>query len=372
MTAPESWNWDGPQGPCELDYREEPGRRVRGVLLVVGQLRLALRVRHYSRNTEKAYVAWLRRFAAYCQRRHPLDVPRAVAARFLAGLSSDRAGPSTQNQAASALAFLWKEVLGRSPDGVALFSRGRLPRRAPAVLSPQEVRAVLDALHGPVRLVAALLYGAGLRLSECCRLRVRDLDFAGRQLTVREGKGGKDRLGLLPVSLMDELRAHLAALRVEYDADLASGIPTTGQTAGSDSNAQDGASADPDSWQAQWLFPGRRLRIDRATGALRRSHLHPNVVQRAFAAAVRAAGLTKPATCHVLRHSFATQLVEQGYDIRTIQELLGHSDVATTLIYARRPSTLARGGPVTSPLDAGSTRRDTSIKPRQLREGLPE
>ena len=190
----------------------------------------------------------------------------------------------------------------------------------------------------------------------------------GRQLTVREGKGGKDRLGLLPVSLMDDLRTHLNALRLEYEADIASGIPTTGQTVGPDSSSQDHAGADADSWPAQWLFPGRRLRIDRATGALRRSHLHPNVVQREFAAAVRAAGLTKHATCHVLRHSFATQLVEQGYDIRTIQELLGHRDVATTLIYARRPSTLVRGGPVTSPLDAGSARRDPSAKTRQARD----
>ena len=332
MSTPGYRNPDAPHLAHELVYADEATRLVRGVGLLVGQLRLELRRLHYSPLTEKAYVAWLRRFVAFAGMRHPADVGRGVVVRFLSRLGSGRVSPSTQNQAASALAFAFRQVVGRPLRELEPFARGRLPRRAPAVLAPDELTAILENLGEPVRLMAALMYGAGLRLSECCRLRVADLDFERKQVAVRAGKGEKDRCTLMPERLVDDLRAQIAGVRNAFEADASLGI------------------APPAEATRLWLFPGRRLRINPRKGSLMRSHIHPNVVQREVARAVRKASIPKHATCHTFRHSFATHLLEAGTHIRQIQELLGHTDVATTLIYAHRPAR-TRDGPLMSPYD---------------------
>ncbi len=362
--------------PVDLWSVEPAPRRVRGIAVLVGQLRLLLRRGHYSRNTEKAYVAWLRRFVAFTGMRHPLDVEWSRIREFLERLGRGRVSASTQNQAAAALAFTFRELLGRRSPGVAPFLGGRVRRRAPTVLSAGEVEAVLRQLPEPFRLMVSLMYGAGLRLSECCRLQVRDIAFASGQIVVHQGKGAKDRQTVLPRRLIEPIRARLESVRLEYEADAADGIgggrtrapaadPGTGGAAGAAAGGPAGLDPGPKAgatargygagYAARWPFPGRRLRVDRSRGILWRSHVHPNVVQRELALAVRAAGIPKPATCHSFRHSFAVHLLESGHDIRTVQELLGHADVATTLIYARRPATAAAGGPVRSPLDGGSS-----------------
>jgi integron integrase len=309
-----------------FDPPDEPPRRTAAsVALLLAQLRQALRSRHYSRNTERAYLAWVRRLVSFCGSRHPADVDRADVQTFLERAAGrPRASASTQSQAVSALAFLFREVLGRAPDGLLPLRRPRATLRVPTVLAPDEVRTVLDQLQGAPRLIVALLYGSGLRLGECCRLHVRDLDLDRRQVVVRDGKGGRDRVTLLPARLLDPLRAHLDRVLALHRRDCAAG------TAGTP-----GAGGRVPVWGECWVFPARRLRVDPATGLLCRGHVHPNVLQRRFAEAIRAAGLAKQATCHTLRHSFAVRLLEVGHDVRTIQELLGHQDVATTLLYTR-------------------------------------
>jgi integron integrase len=327
---------------------EPPRRTVAGIAILLGQVRQALRARHYSRNTERAYLAWVRRLVAFCGRRHPVDIGPAEVQAFLERVvGRPRASASTQSQAVSALAFLFRDVLGRAPDRLLPLRRPRATLRVPTVLAPGEVRAILEHLQGATRLMVALLYGSGLRLGECCRLRVRDVDLERRHVVVRDGKGGRDRVTLLPERLLRPLRAHLErvlALRRRDVADGTAGTPGTG------------GRIPP--WGECWVFPARRLRTDPATGLLWRRHVDPNVLQRRFAAAVRASGLSKRATCHTLRHSFAVRLLEAGHDVRTIQELLGHRDVATTLLYTRG----ARGcAPDTlRPLTARPTARPTA------------
>ena len=353
----------------DFDRSGDPaGRTVTSVGLLLAQMRAALRARHYSPYTERAYLAWVRRLVAYSGRRHPIDLRRHEVAAFLSRLATrDGVSASTQIQASSAITFLFREVLGRSGIGVLPRARPRASRRVPGVLSHQEVEEVLALLHGPPRLMAALLYGAGLRLGECCRLQVRDLDFERLQIVVRAGKGAKDRTTLLPERLVEPLEGHLRRLRLVYGENLPcrpagpsrrvrphlTGFPPQGAPGPSGASHRAGrreapvapsdddpAAHDGEAWGRCWVFPSSRLRVDRETGALWRSHVHPNVLQRDFAVAVRAAKLARPATCHTLRHCFATRLVEAGHDVRTIQELLGHRDVATTLLYtrgARRP-----------------------------------
>jgi integron integrase len=348
----------------DFEHSGDPsGRRVARIAILVGQMRVALRARHYSPHTVKAYLAWVRRLVAASGRRHPIDLKRHEVAAFLSRLASrERVSASTQIQASCALAFLFREVLGRSVAEGLPRARPRGGRRVPAVLSHQEVERVLAMLRGQSRLMAALLYGAGLRLGECCRLQVRDLDLEQRQVSVRGGKGAKDRTTVLPERLVEPLRGHLTRLHRLYLEDAREGVqrrsPPSGDFTRVGHRAQDSLSGSDrsvadagDTWGGRWVFPSSRLRADRRTGAQWRSHVHPNVLQRDFAVAVRAAGLPKAATCHTLRHCFATRLLEDGHDIRTIQELLGHRDVATTLVYTRGARLARDGHHPRSPLD---------------------
>jgi integron integrase len=305
-----------------------------------------LRTRHFSRRTEQSYLAWIRRFILFHGKRHPDGLGCNEVAGYLSHLASSRqVSASTQNQAFSALLFLYREVLGRELAGLDHVPRARLPERLPVVLSREEVAAVLRHIRGTPRLMCALMYGSGLRLLECCRLRVKDVDFDRLEILVRDGKGRRDRATVLAGRLVPPLRAHLESVQRQHRADLdgnAGYVALPGALARKYPNAHR-------EWPWQWVFPARRIHTDAVSGERRRHHLHETVLQREFAAAVRVARLTKPATCHTLRHSFATHLLESGYDIRTIQELLGHADVSTTMIYTH---VLNRGGRgVRSPLD---------------------
>lgn len=296
---------------------------------LIQRYREELQARHYARRTVQTYEQWLRRFLRYHDRRHPRQMGSEEVNAFLTHLAVDRqVSPSTQNQALSALLFLYRELLDRdlTLDGVV---RARARRRLPVVLSPEEVRAVLQRLEGAEALVAGLLYGSGLRLMEALRLRVQDLDFSRHELMVRDGKGGKDRRTMLPMRLADQLRSHLLRVQEIHHKDLADGW---GRVVLPYALAQKYPSA-PVEWGWQWVFPqvSRWRHPSRAEEG--RHHLDPSLIQKAVRRAVLAAGISKPASCHSLRHSFATHLLERGQDIRTIQELLGHSDLKTTMIY---------------------------------------
>jgi integron integrase len=310
------------------------------------RVRAAIRLRHLSPRTEQAYLDWIRRYWPFCGRRDPARFGADQVAAFLSRLATrDHVAAATQNQALAALLFLYRAVLGQDLPWLDGLVRATTPDRLPVVLSRDEVRAVLARVEGAPRLMALLLYGAGLRLLECCRLRVKDVDFDRNQITIRRGKGDKDRATMLPASAKQALRAHLERVRTQHEADLAAGagwvelpcalsrkLPNAGRE-----------------WPWQWVFPATRLYTCRDTGQRRRHHLHETVVQNAIRRAVLAAGLGKRATCHTLRHSFATHLLEDGSDIRTVQELLGHKDVRTTMIYTH---VLNRGpGGVRSPVD---------------------
>jgi len=313
---------------------------------LLDRVRALLRTRHFSRRTEQAYVGWIRRFILFHGKRHPEHLGSPEVTAYLSHLASSRqVSASTQNQAFSALIFLYRDVLGRELAGLDQVPRARLPERLPVVLSRAEVAAVLGRMQGTPRLMCALMYGAGLRLLECCRLRVKDVDFSRHELLVRDGKGRRDRVTVLPARLVPLLRSHLERVERQHRADVegnAGFVALPGALARKYPNANR-------EWPWQWVFPASRIYTDAATGERRRHHLHETVLQREFAAAVRAAQLTRPATCHTLRHSFATHLLESGSDIRTIQELLGHADVSTTMIYTH---VLNRGGRgVRSPLD---------------------
>jgi integron integrase len=306
----------------------------------------AIRMRHYSRRTEKAYLGWMRRYLSYHRGRDPAAMGAREIQTFLSRLAVDgKVSASTQNQAFSALLFLYRDVLGMAVDGLENTQRAKRPERLPLVLSENEVRAILRHLKGRMLMMAILMYGSGLRLLECARLRVKDIDFDRSEITVRSGKGNKDRVTMLPARVADRLRSHLAKVRRVHDADLADGA---GSVLMPEALARKFPNASRE-WAWQWVFPAARLYTDLDTGERRRHHVHETVLQRAFKEAVRASGITKPASCHTLRHSFATHLLERGYDIRTIQELLGHTDVSTTMVYTH---VLNRGGRgVRSPID---------------------
>jgi integron integrase len=313
---------------------------------LLGRVQLSMRTRHFSRRTEKSYLAWIRRYIVFHNERHPARLGATDITGYLSFLATTRhVSASTQNQAFAAILFLYRHVLGRQLLGLEETQRARRPQRLPLVLSREEVHAVLRRLRGRPYLMCALMYGAGLRLLECCRLRVKDVDLARREVTVRDGKGRKDRVTVLPERLLEPLRAHLARVERQHSADLEH---HAGYVAMPDALERKYPNANRERpWQ--WVFPARRIHLDSATGQRRRHHVHESLLQREFTQAVRAAGIAKPASCHTLRHSFATHLLETGYDIRTIQELLGHSDVATTMVYTH---VLNRGGAgVRSPLD---------------------
>lgn len=313
---------------------------------LLDQMRAEIRARHYSRRTERAYVGWARRFILANRRRHPSELGPAEVAAFLTSLAvGHRVASSTQNQALSALLFLYREVLKSDLPWLDGVLRAKRPHHVPVVLSPGEVRDVLDRMTGVTGLMAALLYGSGLRLLECCRLRVQDLDFARHEIVVRDGKGGRDRRTMLPARIEADLSRHIGQVREQHRRDLeynAGWVELPHALAKKYPRAAR-------EWPWQWIFPATRHYHDRETGERRRHHLHETVLQRAFHRAVRAAGIEKHATPHTLRHSFATHLLEDGHDIRTVQELLGHRDVATTMIYThvlQRPGGLGIRSPI--------------------------
>lgn len=307
---------------------------------------LAIRARHYSRRTEDSYQRWIKRYILFHGKRHPREMGEAEVTSFLSYLATERhVSASTQNQALNAILFMYRKVLKRDLDWLDGIVRAKKPRRLPVVLTHDEVQEILRCMRGIPLLMASLLYGAGLRLLECARLRIKDVDFARGEITVRDGKGRKDRVTLLPARMQGPLAEYIVSVRLQHKRDRRRG---RGSVALPDalSRKYPGASRE---WAWQWVFPATRFYRDRETGEYRRHHLHESVLQRAVKEAVRTADITKQASCHTLRHSFATHLLEKGYDIRTIQELLGHSDVSTTMIYTH---VLNRGGRgVQSPLD---------------------
>jgi integron integrase len=313
---------------------------------LLDRVRAEIRARHYSRRTEEAYVHWIRGYILFHGKRHPADLGAAHVTAFLTSLATERSvAASTQNQAFSALTFLYRDVLRQDLGVIQHAPRAKSPFRVPVVLSVNEVRRVPGQMSGTSWLVASLLYGAGLRLQECLELRVKDVDFDRREITVRRGKGQKDRRVMLPETLRGALRQHLDAVREVHQADVAAGF---GRVVLPGALARKLPRA-PTEWRWQFVFPAARICRDPRFGPPSRYHLHESVIQRAVTEAARRAGLAKRATCHTFRHSFATHLLEAGYDIRTVQELLGHSDVTTTMIYTH---VLNRGGlGVTSPID---------------------
>jgi integron integrase len=309
-------------------------------------VRTALRARHASRRTEKAYVGWIRRYILFHRKRHPAEMGAGEITQFLSALAVQRnVAASTQNQALSALLFLYRNVLEQELPWLDDVVRAQRPERLPVVLTREEVRAVIRELDGPARLLALLLYGAGLRVLEAARLRIKDVDFARNEIVVRGGKGDRDRVTMLPGAVKSDLAKHIEVVRAQHEADLRHGagwVELPWALARKYPNAGR-------AWGWQWVFPATRLYLHHDTGQRRRHHLHESVLQRAVKGAVHRAGVVKHASCHTFRHSFATHLLEDGHDIRTVQELLGHRDVSTTMIYTH---VLNRGpAAVQSPAD---------------------
>ncbi len=313
---------------------------------LLDQVRAAIEARHYSPRTRRAYADWVLRFVVFHGKRHPREMGEPEVTAFLSHLATERnVAPSTQNQALAALLFLYREVLGMQLPWLNDVVRAKPRRRIPVVLTRGETTALLGELDGLPHLVALLMYGAGLRLGEALTLRVKDVDLHANELTVRCGKGGKDRRTMLPARARAPLQEQLARVRELHAQDVAAGA---GYVALPDALALKNPGAARDiNWQ--WVFPATRWHRDAKTKHKRRHHLHESVVQDAVRQARRRAGLTKPATSHTLRHSFATHLLEAGYDIRTIPELMGHTDVATTMMYTHVLNKGGRG--VKSPLD---------------------
>jgi integron integrase len=309
-------------------------------------VRDAIRARHYSLRTERAYVHWIRRYIAWNGRRHPRELGSKAVSGFLSSLATDgHVAPSTQNQALAAILFLYRVVLACELPWLDHVVRAKKSRRLPSVLSREEVLRLLGRMEGIHELMARLMYGTGMRITECLALRVKDVDLEKCQVTVREAKGGRDRITVFPASLSDRMQVQLERSRRLYDADRANDFPGV-ELPHAYERKNPGAGR---SWAWHWVFPQGHLSLDPRSGIRRRHHYYPQTLARAIVVAARQARIEKPVTSHTLRHCFATHLLDAGYDIRTIQELLGHKDVSTTMIYTH---VLNRGGRgVVSPLD---------------------
>ncbi len=313
---------------------------------LLDQVREVVRMRHYSIRTEQAYVQWIRRFILFHGKRHPRDMGAPELTAFLSDLALQRnVAASTQNQALHAILFLYRDVLKLDLPWLTEVQRAKKPQRLPVVFTREEVKALLAQLQGTMWLMAMLTYGSGLRLLECLRLRVKDVDFHYKQLVVRDAKGQKDRVTMLPISLIEPMRTHLARVRHLHEIDLREGF---GCVHLPHALAVKYPTADRE-WGWQYVFPSSRRSIDPRDRSERRHHASEDALQRAVKQAIRKANIIKPGSVHTLRHSFATHLLESGYDIRTVQELLGHADVKTTMVYTH---VLNRGGRgVVSPVD---------------------
>jgi integron integrase len=312
----------------------------------------AIRSRHFSRRTEQSYWFWVRWFIFFHGKRHPADMGAPEVTAFLSWLATEReVAAATQNQALSALLFLYKQVLGKDLPWLNDIVRAKRPVRLPTVLTQAEMARLLEHLHGSAAIMGGLLYGAGLRQIECLTLRVKDIDFSYRQILIRAGKGGKDRVSMLPENLVQPLQAHLGKVRTLHKRDLAEGC---GEVWLPHALSRKYRRAGYE-WGWQFVFPSGNRSTDPESGVIRRHHVYPETLGRAIKRAAQAARIIKPVSCHTLRHSFATHLLERGQDIRTVQELLGHSDVSTTMIYTHVMNRDARG--VRSPLDGLEERR---------------
>ena len=321
---------------------------------LLDQVRAVIRVKHFSLSTERAYVGWIRRFILFHHKKHPMEMAETEIRQFISHLAVDtRISASTQTVALSALLFLYRDVLKRDLPYIENIERAKPSYKLPVVFTRQEVQAVLARLEGTHLLIASLLYGSGLRLMEALRLRVKDLDFERGEITVRQGKGGKDRVTMLPTSARDGLQTHLWRVCVLHQSDLKGGFGKV-ELPFALARKYPGAARE---WGWQYVFPSVKLSRDPRSGEERRHHLYPDHLQRALKNAIRLAQINRNGSCHTLRHSFATHLLEDGYDIRTVQELLGHKDVRTTMIYTHVLNRGARG--VQSPLDSkrAATRR---------------
>lgn len=334
-SAPDAGRADGASNPAGASQPKLLDRLVQ-----------ALRSRHYSRRTEQTYCHWVKRFIFYHNVRHPAEMGEPEINAFLTHLAlKEKVSASTQNQALSALLFLYRHVIGRGVGDLGEVIRARKPKRLPVVMTREEVKAVLANLSGDKWLMASLMYGAGLRLMECLCLRVQNIDFSRNEILVRDGKGAKDRITMLPESLKNPLQEHLKKVKTIHERDLGEGW---GRVLLPDALDRKYPNA-PKDWRWQWVFPQEIRWTIPKNGEEGRYHVNESIIQKAVAGAVRKAGLCKRATRHTFRHSFATQLLGSGYDIRTVQELLGHKDVKTTMIYTH---VLNRGGKgVKSPVD---------------------
>ena len=333
-------SYDGEQPPVSVGVAPERQPRL------LDQVRGRLRLKHYSLRTEQAYLYWIGRYIRAWLPRHPRDLDGAALEAFLTGLATrDRVAASTQNQALSALLFLYREVLGVELAWMENVVRAKRPQRLPVVLSRAQVGRLLERLAGREALMAGLLYGSGLRLMECVRLRLKDVDLERNELTVRNGKGGKDRMTVLPAALREDLVRQRAEVRRLHARDMACGLGRV-HLPHALARKYPNAAAEP-GWQ--YLFPATRISLDPRDGVRRRHHIDEKVLQSAVRRAAQEAGIDKPVTPHTLRHCFATHLLEAGADIRTVQELLGHKDVATTQIYTHVLNRGTHG--VLSPLD---------------------